>query len=191
MTRILLAPVLDQDLLGPGHRVARGLEAREPAGDDAAVARCARRRGAPVGEHAWRAPARRNTADRRIVGVEDVDVRVRRKAGVEGEAEQAPIPEVVHVRAQVGEDGRSRVGEIVEDLDQPALLGHEDTPVGREPDDGGIGEAAEDNGLLETARKRGRVRRRRDEQQERAEQHNEMTPQAHPTRLLGCRRTHN
>ena len=35
----------------------------------------------------------------------------------ERQAEQSPIPEVVDLRAQVGEDGRRRVRQVVEDLD--------------------------------------------------------------------------
>ena len=103
VARILLAPVLDQHLLGAGHRVAGGLQPREPSGDDAAVGRGAGRCRARVREDAWRAPARRDPADRRVVRVEDVDVRRRREARIEREPEQAAVPEVVHVRAQVGE----------------------------------------------------------------------------------------
>ncbi len=51
---------------------------------------------------------------------------------MERQAEEAAVPEVVHVGAEVGEDRRRRVAEAVEDLDQPALLGDEDAPVGRE-----------------------------------------------------------
>ena len=48
VARELLAPVLDQHLLGAGHHVAGRLQAREPAADDAAVARRTRRQGSDV-----------------------------------------------------------------------------------------------------------------------------------------------
>jgi hypothetical protein len=51
---------------------------------------------------------------------------------VEGQGEQAAVPEVVHVDVEVGEDVGRGVGQRVEDLDRAALLGHEDAPVSAE-----------------------------------------------------------
>ena len=92
VARILLAPVLDQHLLGSDHRVAGRRQPGEAAAHDAAVGRRSGWRRAPVGRRARRAPARRGAADRRVVGVQHVHVRVVRKAGVEGEAEQSRGP---------------------------------------------------------------------------------------------------
>ena len=50
------------------------------------------------------------------------------------EAEQPAVPVVVDLGAQVREDRRSRRGEAVEDLDQPALLRDEDASIRREAD---------------------------------------------------------
>src|SRR5207244_8127677 len=44
VTRILLTPVLDQHVLGAGHHVARRLQARQTAADNAAIACRARAR---------------------------------------------------------------------------------------------------------------------------------------------------
>ena len=68
---------------------------------------------------------------------------------MERHAEEAAVPEVVHVGAQVGERGRRRVREVVEHLDQPALLRDEDAPVGSEADDGGVDEPLENGQLAE------------------------------------------
>ena len=154
---VLLAPVLDQHLLTAGHRVAGRLQPREPAADHASVSGRTWRRGArvpPLG-------CRRRVAEDVVVAVQDVDVRIGRKAGREGHAQQATVPEVVNVRAQVGEHRRRRVSERVEDLDDPALLGHEDSTVRRKPDDGRRVEAADDRGLLEPGGEGCRPNRRR------------------------------
>lgn len=92
---------------------------------------------------------RGGAADRGVVGVEDVDGRVGREVGREGQPEQPAVPEVVDVDVQVGEDVRRGVGERVEDLDDPALLGHEHPAVRGELDGRGVGQPAEDDALLE------------------------------------------
>ena len=61
----------------------------------------------------------------------------------QGHPEEAPVPEVVDVAVEVGEDVRGGVGQGVEHLDDPALLGDEDPPVGGEADRRGVLEAAE------------------------------------------------
>jgi hypothetical protein len=53
---------------------------------------------------------------------------------VQLEAEQTAIPEVVHVGAQIGEDCRGRVRQVVEHLDQAALLSHEHAAIACELD---------------------------------------------------------
>ena len=132
MARVLLAPVLDQHLLGTRHHVAVGLEAREPPAHDAAIVGRTRRCRATVRCHAGRAPTRSCAADRGVVRVQDVHVRLGRELRMERHAEQTAIPEVVDVGPQIGEHGRGGVGEVVEHLDQAALLGHEDATVRRE-----------------------------------------------------------
>ena len=144
VARVLLAPVLDQ------HLFAAARQLREAAADHAAVT------GRPRRARALVAPARGCAADRGIVGVEHVDKRA--AAGerrVEGHAKQAPVPEVVHLAAQVGVDGRAGIVDVVEDFDQARLLRHEDPAVGREADDRRVGQAGPLNGLLETAGRQG------------------------------------
>ena len=124
--------------------------------------RRAGRGGAGVGVDAGGSPPRRRggRAQLVVVGVEDVDVGVGREVGGQGHAEQATVPEVVDVDVQVGEGRRRGVGQGVEDLDDPALLGHEDAPVRGEADHGRVAQPAEDDRLLEAGR-RGRPGRRR------------------------------
>ena len=130
VARILLAPVLDQHLLGPGHRVARGSEARDPPADDAPVVGRTRRAGTAVEGGARGPPARCGATDCGVVGVEHIDVGVRREVRVERQPQQPAVPEVVHLRPQVREDVRLHVRQRVEDLDETALLGDEDASVG-------------------------------------------------------------
>ena len=47
------------------------------------------------------------------------------------EPEEAAVPEVVDLGPEIREDRRRRVAEVVEELDEAALLGDEDTPVRR------------------------------------------------------------
>ena len=151
VARVLLAPVLDQDLLGAG-----GVEAREPAGDHTAVAGGPWRRWAAV-TPPWR---RGRVAEHVVVRVEHVDERpAGGEARIEREAEHAAVPEVVHARAQVGVDRGGRVGDRVEDLDQAALLGDEDAPVRRESDPHRVGQA---DPVLRVLKAAGRVGRRRE-----------------------------
>ena len=154
VARVLLAPVLDQHLLRADHHVAGRLEPREAAGDHAAVGRRAGRRRAAIRGPAHRPPARRRPADGGVEGVEDVDPRVRREVRRERETEQSTVPEVVDLRPEVGEHGRRRVRQVVEDLDDAALLGHEDPAVWREAHRRGLGEPGEDDLLLEAGRQR-------------------------------------
>ena len=115
----LLAPVLDQDVLGAGPDVARRGQSREASADDAAVGGRTRRRWTRV------IPARHRPAVDAVERVEHVDIRVRREVRVERHAQQAPIPVVVDPAAQVGEDGRCRAGQAGEDFDQAGFLRHE------------------------------------------------------------------
>ena len=67
---------------------------------------------------------------------------------MELEAEQPAIPEVVHVGPQVGKDGRRRIRQIVEDLDQATFLGDEHAPVARELDGRRLRQSGEHGALL-------------------------------------------
>ena len=109
--RELLAPVLDEHLLGADLRARRGdLDAGEPRAGDAAVGRRSRGGGTGVRVDSRRSPlgCRCRVAEHVVVRVEDVDIRVRREVRVERHPEQPAIPEVVDVRAQVGDDRRRR-----------------------------------------------------------------------------------
>ena len=151
VARVLLAPVLDQHLLGAGHHVAGGLEARQPPAHDATVRRGPRRGRARVRADPGFPPSGSGAPDHGVVGVERVDPRLDREIRVQREAEEAAVPEIVGVRPQVGEDRRRSVGEVVEDLDDPALFGDEDPAVGRETDGGRLRQAAQGDRLLKAA----------------------------------------
>ena len=137
----LLAPAFQQHLLGP-----RGLgrqKARELARDDAAVRarpRSVGRGGTGIESSADDAPLRHRSSRQGVAGIEDVDVAAPlvRRGGVEArrdrEAEQAAVDAVENLRPQVRDDCRCRVVEAVEDLDQAALLRHQDPPVREEAD---------------------------------------------------------
>ncbi len=191
VARVLLAPVLDQDVLAADHHVPRGFEPREPGAGDAAAGRRARRGRARVGEDARGAPARREAADRGVMRVEHVDVGRGREAGVEGQADKPAVPVVVDVGAQVGEERRRRVADAVVDVDPAALLRHEDAAVGSKADRGRVGEPAPDRGLGEPCRE-GRgfgARSEREPEYEHGDQHR-LLPQsvfAHQTPELSAR----
>jgi len=76
----LLAPVLDQDLLRAARRVALRGQVGQPAARHAPVGGGPGRRGAAV------VPGRCGAADRSVVGVEDVDVRLGREIGMDRES---------------------------------------------------------------------------------------------------------
>jgi hypothetical protein len=156
MARILLAPIFDQNLLGAGHHVASCLNAGQSCTYDAAVRGCSRRTRAGIRRRARRPPLRRRTrvAEYVVVGVEDVNVGVRGEVRREREPEETAVPEVVDVRPQVCEHSRRRVRQAVEDLDQPALLGNEDTTVRGETDNSRIRQPAQDDRLLKAGRGR-------------------------------------
>ncbi len=152
----LLAPAFEQHLLGP-----RGLgrqKARELARDDAAVRagpRSVGRGGTGIGRSADDAPLRHRSSRQGVAGIEDVDVAAPlvRRGGVEArrdrEAEHAAVAAVENLRPQVRDDCRCRVVEAVEDLDQAALLRHQDPPVREEADSDRLDEPAEDDILVE------------------------------------------
>jgi hypothetical protein len=159
MARVLLAPIVDQDLLRPGHDVAARRQAGETTADDAAAGCRTGRRWARVRVDAGRSVLRRSPADVRVVRVEHVDVRARREIRVERHSQQPAIPEVVDVPVQVREDRRRCVRQVVEDLDHTALLGYEHAAVGREAERRGIREPAEEDAFLKGGGK-GRLNRR-------------------------------
>jgi hypothetical protein len=147
VTRVLLAPIVDQDLLRAGHGVSVCGQARETAADDAPVARRARWVRTGV------APGRGRPSDGRVERVEDVDVRsARRELRVQRKPEQPAVPEVVHLGRQVREQRRRGVAETVEDLDPAALLSDEDAPVRGELDRRWVGQSRDRHGLLEAGR---------------------------------------
>ena len=172
MARVLLAPVRDEHGLHAGRA-----HARETPRDDAAVDVAARGVRARVGGRAGGAPAGGRAADGRVVRVEDVDVGIRGELRVERHPEQAAVPVVVHLRAQVRVGARRRVRQAVEDLDQAALLGDEDAPVRREADDHRVRKAGEDDLLLEARRQRGAACRRNRREQAAKNRDEEQTPQ--------------
>ena len=170
VARVLLAPVLDQDVLV--HAPTRlGNQAREPAAHDAAVARRPRRVRAGVGEVVARRPARRRAPDCRVVGVEDVDVRKARVVEVDVHPEQTAIPVVVDVGPQVREQGLGGVAEPVVGPDAAALLGDVDGAVGREADHGRGRDSGEGLGLLEAGGQVPGTGRRRDQQRQQGAGH--------------------
>ena len=154
VARVLLAPVaLEERHLSTLHRDGIDVDAREPALHHAAVVRRTRRRRTRIAGDVRRAPARRGAAGHRIVGVERVEVRASREARVDRQAEQAAVPEVVHLRAQVDDGRRRGVADAVEHQDHAALLGHEDLAVRREAHGRRLHEAADHRRLLEAAGK--------------------------------------
>ncbi len=141
MAGVLLEPVLDQHLLVAG-RVAVDGQARDAPADHAAAAVVGR---AGRARAARRPPARRprrRIAGREqaaVVGVLHVDVGLLGKARIERETEQAAVPEVVHLRAEVDEDLRRGVQQVAIDEDLATLLGDEDAAVVGEMDAGRLG----------------------------------------------------
>ena len=144
----LLTPVLDQDLLARGPVRADRMQTGEVSADDAPVRRRPGRRRARIRGAVAGAPPRSGPADRGVMGVQNVDVVVRCEVGIDREAEQAPIPEVVHLRPQVGHDRRSRGCEAVVLLDEAALLGHEHAAVRQESQGRRIRQPGEDRRFM-------------------------------------------
>src|SRR5207247_4150306 len=95
-----------------------------------------------------------------VVGVQDIDIwpvaGPTGEARIKGQAKQASVPEVVDIGGEVAEHRRRRVGQVVEYLDVPALLGDEDAPVSRKPDRRRVRQAGPDDAFLESDRHRGR-----------------------------------
>ncbi len=140
MARVLLAPVVDQDLLVRAER-----QHREAPADHAAIRRRAGWGVAAVG------PARSRRPDRGVVRVRDVQPPVRCEVRIQRDPHQAAVPEVVDVRSQVRVGVRSLIVEAAEHLDQPALERHEDAAVRGELDRHRVVEAGPDDVLLEAA----------------------------------------
>ena len=156
MARILLAPVLDEDRLWARDRASADAEPRQPGAHHAAVCRrTGRGRTAIVAAADW--PAATEDV---VVGVEDVNPRPRRKGGVrqarvQRESEQPAIPEVVDVRRQVREGRRRRIIDAVVNLQDAALLGHEDPAIGGELEIRRVHQTgAEDDRFSEAGRER-------------------------------------
>ncbi len=147
VARELLAPVVDERRLAGRPVRADGGQAAEAAADHAAVGRGAGRRWTGVGRLACHAPLGGRAADHGVEGVEDVDVVVRREVGVDRQPQQAAVPEVIDLRAQVGDDGVGVGREVREELDQAALLGDQHAAVRKEAHDGRVRQAGEDGAL--------------------------------------------
>src|SRR5207248_1759787 len=123
VTRVLLAPSVDQHLFRC-RRVPGNRQARQATADDTAVGcRPGRARAAVV-------PRRCRTTDRRVVGVEHIDVGAGWEIGIEDETEQPAIPIVIYLTAEVSDDGRCCCRKACEDFDYAAFLSHEDPTVG-------------------------------------------------------------
>jgi len=74
------------------------------------------------------------------------------KARIEREAEKAAVPVIVDHLAQIDENLRIGIEQVLVDVDQSALLGHEDAAVVREVDAGRQGAAGDRIGAVETGR---------------------------------------
>ena len=152
VARVLLAPILDQDLLRTGHRLAAHLQAGDAPAHDASVL------GAPGRGRTGVAPARCRTADRGVVDVKHIDVWLRGIIRVHRDAHQPAVDVVVDLCAQIGELSGARVGQVREGLDDPALLRYEDTAVRSELDRDRTAQPGECVRLLKAGRKRGCTR---------------------------------
>jgi hypothetical protein len=76
-------------------------------------------------------------------------VRCDRELRVQREPQQAAVPEIVDLRSQIREHGRSGIPETVENFDDPAFLGDENPAVGRERGLGRCGQPADHGGVGE------------------------------------------
>ncbi len=179
VTRVLLAPVLDEHLLGPvGNAVRPERDSRQAAADHAAVSRGAWRSRAGIREDARRAPPGGQRADRRVVRVQHVEEALGRVVRVDCHPEHPAVPEVVGVRAQVDRRRRRAVVQAVERLDATVLLGDEHAAVGGKPHGRRVREPREDRRLLEVGLQRGgRCRRGRHEYAQPKRQHEHRPPQ--------------
>ncbi len=146
VARELLAPAIEEHLR-PGGDVAVCSQAHQAPAHHAPVGLRPRRGRAVV------SPRRRVSANRGIARVERVDVRSDREVRVERQPEEPAVAGHRHFGGQVGED-RGRPAEARVDLDEPALLGDEDSTVRSEAHRGRERQARYDGRLLEALRKR-------------------------------------
>ncbi len=105
--------------------------------------------GIPRGTFATPLRRRFGVAEDVVVGVEDVDVGLRREVRVEGEAEDAAVTGVVDLGPHVGEELRGAVFDVVEDEDLAGLLGDEDAAVRGEAEVARFLEAGDHRFVLE------------------------------------------
>ena len=154
MAGVLLEPVFNQNSFAADCGIAAGRQARQSGADDTAVGGLTRRRRTRIRRGVRRAPLWRHAADLGIVRVQDIDVRGAGEVGMQRHAEQTAVVVVVDVRPKVREDGGCRVGDVVEYLDDAALLGDEHPAVAGEFDDSRAAEAADHRGLLKCWRRR-------------------------------------
>ena len=156
VARVLPAPVFDQHLL-IGHRAAhaRQGELRDAPARDAAVHRGG---GARVIRTVAGPPPGRGTrvAEHVVVRILDVEKWTgRAEVGIDREPQQALVPVVVDLGAQVGDEMCGRVADAVVAIDASRFLGDEHLAVGRELDRGRLVTAGEDGGVLKQCRERG------------------------------------
>ena len=99
VARVLLAPLVGDQALRRSDLavVGRHLDPDELAADDTPVGVRPRRSRAPV------VPDRRRLPRRRVVGVQEIHVPVRREARVERNPQQAAVPVVVDLGAEIGD----------------------------------------------------------------------------------------
>ena len=141
---VLLAPVLDQHLLGAGHHVAGGLQARQAPADHAAVGGRAGRGRAGVGVDAGASPSAAPGRPSRARGRRCRGRRRRGRRGSSGARAMPSSPRSQKLWTLAFRSAKtSGVVSVRESktLMTPALLGHEDPPVGGEADGGGIASA--------------------------------------------------
>ena len=126
---------------------------------------------------------------RSVIGVEHVDVGVRREVRWDRHAEQSAIPVVVDLVREIGNGDRARVCQALKDLDHAVLLADEDPAVRRELQHRRIGQSAEHNGIAESCRQGGRpCRIRSARRRERSTQHYRPHDRQ-PARTPGTTRT--
>ena len=131
-------PIIMSPLTRAGATRGRSRRNRRPSAPGG-VGQVSRRAGVPSAAPCRRSRRRTCRGRRRTVSPGSSD-RAPGRAG--------PVPVVVDLGAEVGEHGRRRVAEAVEDLDEAALLGDEDAAVGGELEVGRV------RSVLKTFRRR-------------------------------------
>ena len=150
VSRELIAPVVDENpfRLQP---IPADRQPRQSATGHAAIDIRARGSRAGVLQHAWCTPRRRCPADRRVVAVEHIQIRLRRITGIDRHPQQAMISRAVDLGAQVGNHPRLAAERLVEQ-DPSALFGHVGAAVGQKPYDRGLRRSTQNDRVGEPTR---------------------------------------